>query len=201
LTHPEKDHMAGILDVLKKYKVDYFLWTGVVRQTPEFDKLAEILKQKEKMQIITARAGEKIKAGGVLIDILHPFENLAGKELKNTNDTSIVSKLIFGENSFLFTGDISSAAEKRLSYSREYENLESDALKVAHHGSKYSTSELFLENTKPKIAVISNGKDNSYGHPTPEVLQRLKKYDIKTLRTDQSGDIELASDGKNIYPK
>jgi competence protein ComEC len=72
---------------------------------------------------------------------------------------------------------------------------------VAHHGSKYSTSELFLENTKPKIAVISNGKDNSYGHPTPEVLQRLKKYDIKTLRTDQSGDIELASDGKNIYPK
>ena len=77
-------------------------------------------------------------------------------------------------------------------------DLKSDILKVAHHGSKYSTSGEFLENVKPKIAVISVGK-NSYGHPTPETLQRLENFDIHILRTDEYGDIKIGSDGKNIY--
>ena len=146
-------------------------------------------------EVIAGKAGTKIKAGNAEIDILYPFENLSGKELKNTsNDTCIVSKLIYGKSSFLFTGDISSKAEKKLS------NAKADVLKIAHHGSKYSTSDMFLETVKPKIAVISVGK-NSYGHPTPEVLQRLANYDIKVLRTDQQGDIKFISDGNNIYLK
>jgi competence protein ComEC len=75
-----------------------------------------------------------------------------------------------------------------------------DVLKVAHHGSKYSTSDEILENVNPKIAVIEVGK-NSYGHPTPEVLQKLEKFGIRVLRTDTSGDIKIASDGSNIYLK
>lgn len=209
LTHPESDHMSGIMEVLQRYDADHFLWTGIVRDNPGYKELADILQKKEnqpqnswfaalnprKMKILSVFAGHKIVAGGAVIDILYPAENLAGKETKETsNNAGVVAKLIFGKNSFLFTGDISSAAENKI------ENIKADVLKVAHHGSKYSTSEEFLANVKPKIAVIEVGK-NSYGHPTPEVLQRLEKFGIKVKRTDQLGDINMVSDGNNIYIK
>lgn len=215
LTHPESDHMQGLFSVLQRYNVNYVLWTGIVRSTPEFEKWASVLKLKQKpdasflasfflsqgsVKEIIAKEGAKVKAGNAEIDILYPQENLSGKELKNksANDTCVVAKLIYGNNSFLFTGDISSVAEKELINSKE--NILSDVLKVAHHGSKYSTSDLFLKNIQPEYAVISVGK-NSYGHPTPEVLQRLSNYDINVLRTDQAGDINMISDGKNINIK
>lgn len=197
LTHPEKDHMQGLIEVLQGYRVSYILWTGVVRDTPEYQKWTAALteEQEQGAKIMTVKSGQTIKAGKVKIDILNPFENLAGKELEDSNDSSIVSRLVFKENSFLFTGDISSQAEKDI-VSREV-NLQSEVLKVPHHGSKYSTSELFLEKIKPEIAVISVGK-NSYGHPTPETLQRLENFGIKVLRTDTNGDIKLISDGSKI---
>lgn len=200
LTHPEKDHMQGLIYVLKRYKADYILWTGIKKTSAEYNAWTDVLLKQEKMgaKIISAELGQKIKIGEVVIDILHPLENLSGKEPKNTNDTSVVSHFIFGENSFLFTGDISSSVEKELANSHELANLKSDVLKVAHHGSKYSTSDLFLENVLPKIAVISDGKGNSYGHPTPEVLQRLADFGIQALRTDQKGDITILSDGSNL---
>lgn len=198
LTHPESDHMQGLIDVLQRYEADYVLWSGVARNTPEYQKWASVLDLKQNTtKIIIANAGIRIKAGnasaGWRIDILYPFENLIGKELKNTsNDAGVVSKLIYGKNSFLFTGDISSKLEKELT------NAKSDVLKVAHHGSKYSSSDLFLAAVSPKIAVISVGAKNTYGHPTPEVLQRLSNYDIKVLRTDKAGDVEMISDGESI---
>ena len=201
LTHPEKDHMQGILYALQRYKVDYILWTGVKKSASEYDVWINVLEKQKKMgaKIIIASAGQEIKAGNVLIDTLYPLQSMEGEDVKNTsNDASVVSKLIFGNNSFLFTGDISSVAEKVLANSYELANLKLDVLKVAHHGSKYSTSDLFLENIKPKIAVISVGAKNTYGHPTPEVLQRLDSFGIKTLRTDQIGDITILSDGNNL---
>jgi len=209
LTHPESDHMQGILEVLQRYKVDNFLWTGVVKNDAENKKLAVLLKKSQASKnnflaalnysqptkIITVSLGQEVKAGNVLIDILYPFENLAGKELKNTsNDTCVVSKIVFGNSSFLFTGDISAAAEKELVNNAE---VESDVLKIAHHGSKYSTTDLFLGNVAPEYAVIEVGKNN-YGHPTSEVLNRLEKFGIKMLRTDKDGDVKFVSDGNNI---
>jgi competence protein ComEC len=82
---------------------------------------------------------------------------------------------------------------------REDINVDSNVLKVAHHGSKYSTSEEFLQNVNPEIAVISVGAENSYGHPTPETLQRLEKFGIKIFRTDKDGTVEVSSDGENIF--
>ena len=117
--------------------------------------------------------------------------------MKNTsNDTCVVSKIIFGNESFLFTGDISYVAEKNIVASGE--NVSANVLKVAHHGSKYSTSDIFLSVVKPKIAVISVGTKNTYGHPTAEVLQKLEKFGIKMFRTDKDGDIKFVSDGNNI---
>jgi len=201
LTHPEKDHMQGILGVLERYKVDYFLWTGVIKDDAENKKLAELLNKRQKpfaAKNIIVSADDKIKAGNVSIDILFPFSSLSEQMPKNANDTSVVSMVIFGKNRFLFTGDISDKVEKQLTNSDELVNIKSDVLKVAHHGSKYSTSEEFLTAVVPKAAVISCGKDNSYGHPAPEVLQRLADFDVETLRTDQKGDITMLSDGEKI---
>lgn len=199
LTHPEKDHMAGILDILQRYKVDYFVWTGIIRDdagNKRLNTLLQAVQTQQQTKIITARAGQKIKAGNVLIDVLFPFESLNGKELKDTsNDTSIVSRLIYGNNSFLFTGDIGSVAEKQLVDSEQ--DIISDVLKIAHHGSKYSTSNLFLAVVKPEYAAIEVGK-NSYGHPTAEVLQRLENFGITIKRTDKDGDVIFLSDGNNI---
>ncbi len=203
LTHPEKDHLAGLLEVLERYEVKQILWTGIIRQTAEYNKWQELIK-KEKAKITIAQAPQKIKAGRVFLSILYPFESLEGGEFKNSNDTSIISRLIFGNNSFLFTGDATKSVEKKiLSKCGEKVNclLDSDVLKVSHHGSKTSTSEEFLKEVSPEIAIISCGKDNIYGHPHSETLEIFKKYDIEVLRTDINGDIKIISDGEKIYAR
>ena len=198
LTHPEKDHMQGLIEVLERYKIEYILWTGVKRQTPEYQRWVEVLNKEEieGAKTIIAFSEKSIKAGNVSIDILYPFENLSGKELKDSNDSSVVSYLVFSKRTFLFTGDITSKAEEDILNNKV--GLSADVLKIAHHGSKYSSSDDFLKAVNPAVSVISAGKNNSYGHPTPEVLQRLEKFGIKISRTDTDGDIEIVSDGNNI---
>jgi competence protein ComEC len=207
LSHPEADHLAGLLEVLKKYKVENILWTGIKRNTPEYEEWQKLIKE-EKAKIYIAENGEKIKmSNGISMDVLYPLANLEGKEFENSNDTSVVSRLTFGYDSFLFTGDMTQLAEREIireyscSNSCEFATLDSDVLKVAHHGSKTSSSEEFLKEVSPELAVISVGKDNSYGHPTQEVLENLNKYGIKVLRTDEVGDIKIISDGETLKIK
>jgi len=213
LTHPEKDHLTGILEILKRYRVNNFLWTGVIKNDIQNKELATLLEKiqqrKESLffasligpsqtKVLTIKAGDKIRAGDVLIDTLYPIEDMEGKEAKKTtNDSCLVLKLIFGKNSFLFTGDIGFAEEKNIINLKK--DISAEVLKIAHHGSKYSTSESFLENVKPEIAVIEVGK-NKYGHPAPETLQRLKNFGIKKIFiTNRDGDIKISSDGNQIY--
>jgi len=201
LTHPEKDHLTGLISVPKRYKVENILWTGVKRDTSEFKEWEKAISE-EKANIRIAQSGQRIlweSDSHRFLEILYPFENLAGQEFEDSNKTSIVSRLVFGENSFLFTGDIRKSEEKALLEQKA--NLESDVLKVAHHGSKTSTSKEFIEKVSPEIAVISLGKENSYGHPHQEVLDILEDYGIKILRTDQNGDIKIISEGKEIKIK
>lgn len=194
LSHPEADHMTGLLEVLKRYKVKNILWTGVVRDTSEFKEWQKLIKE-ERAKIKIAKAGEGVSVGKTHIEVLHPFEDWEGKELKDSNFTSAVVRLVFGETSFLFAGDALSFQEREMVLRGV--NLDSDVLKAGHHGSKTSSSEDFLEKISPSLAVISAGRDNSYGHPHQEVLARLEKYGINVLRTDQNGDIKIISNGKN----
>ena len=196
LTHPEHDHIAGLIEVLKRYKVEQVLWTGIIRETGEYKEWTKLLEQ-EKSKITIAQQGQKIIFTGGEMIILYPFEDLQGQEIKAVNNTSIVAKLIFGQNSFLFTGDAFKSVERKLV--KEEIELASNVLKVGHHGSKTSSAEEFIEKVNPEIAVIQCGKDNRYGHPHPEVLATLEKFGIKILRTDQDGDIKIISNGLEIY--
>lgn len=192
LSHPETDHMQGLVAVLNKYKVDYILQAGVERNSELFYEWHDVLntQQKQGAKIINVKAGDVIYVGPVVLEILAPFEDLSGINMeKSSNETCVVARLSYGSNSFLFTGDIGFEIEAEIG-----EDADCDVLKVAHHGSKYSTSESFLTATTPKIAVIEVGK-NSYGHPTIETLQRLAKFGIQTLRTDKSGTIKIVSNG------
>ena len=199
LTHPDSDHMTGLIDVLEKYKVDNILWTGIKRDGTEYQKWLKLLSQKQKngTKIIIAKSGEEIKSGKVELDILHPFTSLNGQFFKDDNDTGVVSKLTYGKESFLFSADITSKEEQKIVDAGK--NLQANILKVAHHGSKYSTSNVWLGAVNPQIAVISDGKNNMYHFPTVDVLNRLQNFGIKVLRTDQQGDINFVSDGNNIY--
>ncbi|MCJ7786987.1 MBL fold metallo-hydrolase [Patescibacteria group bacterium] len=176
LTHPEKDHFGGLVDVIKRYSLKYLIsysWPETEQKT--------ILK-----------AGDEVKLGKVKLSVLWPKEINQGGEL---NENSLVLKLTFGSFCALLPGDISSKTEDQLDKVGPCQ-----VLKVAHHGSRYSTGEEFLEKVRPVLAVISVGP-NSFGHPTEEVIKKLKDLDIKILRTDQDGEIEIVSNGENWYIK
>ena len=197
LTHPERDHLIGLIEVLKKYKVENILWTGIVRDTAEYKEWKKLIEE-EGAKIVLAKSGQKILWRSDLhnyMEVLYPFENLDGKVFKDSNNTSIISKLVFGKNSFLFTGDAYKDVEGKLINKKA--EIDSDVLKIAHHGSKTSSSEEFIKAVSPEIAVISVGRENKYGHPNQEVLELLEKYGIRVLRTDLDGDIKIISDGKN----
>jgi len=195
LTHPEKDHLAGLLEVLKKYRVENILWTGIVRETAEYKEWRKLMED-EKARVFVAQAGQKIFYDeNNFIEILSPFESLEGRLFKESNDTSVVCRLVFGKNSFLFTGDISAKTEKEL-VEKQNLSLDSDVLKISHHGSKYSSAEEFLQAVSPQFAVIQAGKNNSYGHPAQETLARLKNQQV--FVTAENGDIICCTDSKTI---
>lgn len=194
LTHPERDHYGGLLEVLKRYKVENILWTGILRDTAEYQEWQRLI---ERSNVLIAESGQQIIAGEAVFKILFPFESLQGEEVKNTNNTSIVSKLICGSNSFLFVGDIYKKIERELIG----KGIDSDVLKIAHHGSKTSSAQEFIEAVSPNIAVIQVGKENSYGHPTKEVLDILEKHGINILRTDLNGDIKILCNFQSLKLK
>jgi competence protein ComEC len=184
LSHPQKDHFAGLIDVLKRYQTGLFISNGQKEDTRSFSDLEKIIKENE-IRTITLGEGDKIRYQDNYLDILSPNKDLLlSNEL---NDTGLTIKLNTQSTSALFTADIDSKIEEELS---KKDNLDIDILKVAHHGSKYSSSENFLINTSPKIAVIEVGK-NSYGHPAKEVLNRLASVGAQVFRTDQDGTIKL----------
>lgn len=193
-THPDSDHIGGVPEILERFKIDYVMESGVDSESAVYGAVEKIIDEKN-IKKIQARRGMKINFGeGAYLLILFPDRDVNGFD---SNDASIVAKLIYVDTSFLFTGDSPQKIENYLTF-LEKENLDIDVLKVGHHGSKTSSSESFIGYTSPEYAVISVGKYNRYGHPNQEVLDLLDKFGIKVLRTDELGTIKMKSDGENI---
>lgn len=193
-THPDKDHIGGLIEVLKGYGVSMFMEPGVSSDTGAYQELEKTIADK-KLPKILARRGMSLNLGeGARLNILFPDRDTEGWE---TNTASIVAKLVYGNNSFLLTGDSPIAIEKYLSMI-DGKNLQSDVLKAGHHGSKTSTSESFASLVSPEYAVISAGKNNRYGHPHKEVLDILEKTKATILKTYEQGTISFSSDGEIV---
>ena len=194
LTHAHVDHVGGLLEVLKRYHIDAILESGEVYSTPEYQEWHRLIKEKN-IPVFIARRGQVVYIGkDIKLGVLSPFENYNGVSLKNPHEANVSTKLVFGKTSALFMGD----AEKSIEYRLVEENsseLKSDILKVGHHGSKTSSSADFLKAVSPRFAVIQVGRNNRYGHPTQEVLDRLSSAGIKIFRTDLDGDIGFISNG------
>ncbi|OGZ26650.1 MAG: hypothetical protein A2365_04340 [Candidatus Nealsonbacteria bacterium RIFOXYB1_FULL_40_15] len=183
LTHPDSDHLYGLLEVLRNYNVKRILWTGFKTETADWQEWKELIGE-EGSDIILAKSGQKIVLSQEsFLEIIHPLEELG----EDSNDTSIAGFLKIKEHSILLTGDISGKKEKEL---LERYNLKADLLKISHHGSKTSSTEEFLEEVSPKKAIISVGV-NKWGHPSEEVLKRLENFGIEVLLTKESGDIKF----------
>jgi len=196
-THPDLDHIGGLIPILKRYTVHRILTTenkGESNAALLYDKL----KHDEGAEIFYARRGQEfILDASTTLRILFPETN---PEEMESNTSSIVFQLIFDNTSFMFTGDSPKSIEEYLVLT-EGEYLKSDVLKVGHHGSRTSTSDLFLDEVQPEFAIISAAKDNSYVHPHVEVTDLLFNTRVQTLETAEEGTITLLSDGARVWQK
>lgn len=188
LTHPQKDHMQGLISVFERYSVDYFMRSDVENSTDGYKKLQDmVLSKKIPQKFVTT--GEMIDVSETKLAVVWPSPNVLGVST-DVNSASVVFWLRYGSFDALFTSD----ASLRQDFARPTGDVV-EVLKVPHHGSKTGMSEEFLDWLKPQLAVISVGQ-NSYGHPSQESIRQLRQKDSKILRTDEEGDIEVVSDGR-----
>lgn len=194
VTNPDKDHIGGFIPVMSRYDVDYIVEPGTISPSDTY-KTVESLSKDRGLEKIVARRGMDIildKEKNVYLHILFPDRDV---EKLATNDGSIIAKLVYGDTSVLLQGDSPQNIEKYLLYLNQGE-LDSDILKVGHHGSKTSTNKDYVLASSPDYAVISLGGDNTYGHPHKETLDTLNGLNVPILRTDLEGRINFVSDGK-----
>lgn len=194
-THPHADHIGGMSEVIKEFHIENVYMPNVSTTTVTFENLLDTIADKG-LKIQTAEAGEKLfDYEGLSAVFLSPGKE-SYDELNNYSATLLLS---YKEQKFLFMGDAEQEIENEI-ISHGYD-VKTDLLKIGHHGSDTSSARSFLEKADPSIAVISVGADNSYGHPSPEVLETLKDISTEILRTDQHGTIVVASDGINFTLK
>lgn len=192
-THPHEDHIGGMVDVFREYEVKAFYSPKITHTTKTYENLVKAVKD-EGLKTKELKSGMVIDLGeGAKFEVFTPQKS----EYEELNDYSPIMKLSFGDTSYLFTGDAEKLAEEE-ALSKYKTSLDSDVIKFGHHGSSSSSSNAFIEAVSPKYGIISCAKDNKYGHPHRETLDIIKKYNIKTFRTDTDGEIILTSDGKSI---
>ncbi len=189
LSHSDADHVAAFPEILRRYNVRKVLFTGIARDTAIYSAFLDAVRESG-VDIILAEAGNDLDLGaGMMLDILWPLQSMFGEEPKETNNTSIVAKIVWKDHEVLLTGDIEKEVEEALL--KAGMDLRSDILKVAHHGSRTSSSSGFLLAVAPGLAVISVGRENTYGHPHPSVLGRFEALRIPVRRTDREGTVEV----------
>ena len=194
LSHPHQDHIGGLVEILKRYDIDFVFSSGSDAPIAEYAEWSKLIKEKGVKEVLAQR-GLRLNLGdGVYFDVLLP-EKIGGGE--NLHKNMVVSRLSYGRNCFLFMGD----AERDLELKILNDDIHCEVLKVGHHGSKTSSGEAFLNKVSPEVAVIQVGTKNRYGHPYQTILERLAAASAKIFRTDTDGAIIIESDGKNISIK
>ena len=193
-THPDADHVTGLIPVLEKYKVSMVVISPSGGHTGIYNEVKNRIKV-EDADVHVGAQGDVIDFGdGVIAKILYPSKNYIKKK-DDTNDASVSMVIAYGDESILLTGDLPSTEEDELLRAGLPKNI--TIYKAGHHGSKYSSGEQLLSYSKPEYSVISAGKNNKYGHPNPEALERLQKYSKEILSTIDKGVITFVLDGKS----
>jgi len=193
-THPDADHIGGLIYVLQSMNVDKVYDLGLAKSTTTYEKLLQTIKDKN-IAYANPRANDTINVDAdTTVLVLNPSLPLFPMAT-DANDNSIVLKITYQHISYLLTGDAESSAEARMV---SMFNCSAYVLKVGHHGSKYSSSATFLNAVKPHIAVISVGAHNRFGHPAPETLTRLAAVGATVYRTDQLGTIVVTTNGQTV---
>ena len=187
-THAHEDHIGGLDDIITNFDVDTIYIPDAITTTKTFEDLLDSIDKKN-MKYKVPKIDNTFKLKDAEIKVIY-----TGNDTDDLNNSSIILKLTYGNTSFLFTGDTTSIIEKQILD----KDIESDVLKVAHHGSKYSSSAHFLKKVDPKYAVISCGNDNTYDHPNSLTINKLDRMDVKVYRTDRDGTVIAVSDGNNI---
>ena len=190
ISHFDEDHVGALLTVLEELKVNRVFISKQEENSSNYEKFLKII-EKKKIPVLIVKIGDRINIEkNIFFDILWPKEEQIQENILNNN--AIVMKLNYNKFSMLFTGDIEKKAEEEICNTYGKSNvLESTILKVAHHGSKTSSTEEFLEKTKPIISLIGVGKNNLFKHPSDEVISRLEEMNIKIYRTDLNGEISI----------
>lgn len=189
-SHPHEDHIGGMDDIINNFDIENFYMPDKLSTTKTFEDMLDALERKN-LKYIVPKVNDKLSLNNSNINVIY-----VGSDESDINDSSIVLKLNYFSNSFLFTGDLGSNKEKEILNSDA--NIKADVLKVGHHGSSYSTASLFLDKVNPSFAAISVGKNNIYKHPASSTLEKLNKRGIKVYRTDLDGTILFESNGKDI---
>lgn len=198
VTHNDADHLSGVVEVLKRYEIGELWLTGAVHSSRLYQEFVALVNSK-KLKTRFVKSGDIYELGRLHATVLWPLDSYIALTPKNQNEASIVTQWQFGEKKFLITGDITEIQELQLLEGGYLSKV--DVLKVAHHGSKTSSSFDFLSAVLPKLAVISSGRNNPYNHPHPSVVSRLSELQIPILRTDTVGRVTLSSDGSVINYK
>ncbi|MEA4854666.1 MAG: ComEC/Rec2 family competence protein [Christensenella sp.] len=194
-THPDADHIGSMDDVLEAIPTDKIYMTSYAAQTKTYDNMIDAISESGTKEILTF-AGDSFEIGSVLFQVLSPQET----ELEDSNNSSIVLLMQYGATRFLLEGDAETEAIGTMlaAYAPE---MDIDVIKIGHHGSSNATTEELLDASTPSLAVITCGEGNDYGHPHRETLDLLQADHVKSLRTDENGDIAIFSDGNEITYK
>jgi len=194
LTHADQDHLAGLLEVLNNYQVDQVFVSDQSSKTQLYQAWQqELVRQGIKVTTIMKATTIKL-APNIKLEFLPPYQG----DPASLNNSSLTFRLIYNQTSFLFPGDVEVEAEEYL-VANHLDSLPAQLLKVAHHGSKTSSTQQFIKAVNPQLAIIQVSADNSYGHPSLRVLHRYQQFNIDILRTDQEGRISINSDGQVIW--